>query len=389
MVIHQTPGVYREDVFLTRPISLPTGVPAFLGRAASGDPNIPSRLTLASQLPEAFGPPRSDGYLAAAVAGFFANGGDQCFVVRLKEGGDPVQALADGLASLAPVDDLDLICAPDLFAITGTDYLGLLAAARMQNALLDHCDTQGDRFALLDSLPGGDVDAVLAQRNGLAGTNGALYYPWLKVAGDSRPVPPCGHVAGIVARSDKKAGVHKAPANEVVAGAVDLEVALTDTLQASLNPVGVNALRAFPGRGIRVWGARTLSREADWTYVNVRRIFLTAIRWIERSLGGVAFEPNGPKLWTRIGRELKVYFEALFRAGALKGRTSAEAFYVKCDAETNPPEVREAGRVVTEIGLAPASPNEFVVVRIIHGVGGVGGIGGIGGVTLAGPSPGA
>jgi phage tail sheath protein FI len=153
---------------------------------------------------------------------------------------------------------------------------------------------------------------------------------------------------------------------------------LTDALQAALNPIGVNAIRAFPGRGIRVWGARTLSSQAAWTYVSVRRIFLTAIRWIERNLGGVAFEPNDPQLWNRIGRELRVYFTALFRAGALQGRTPAEAFYVKCDAETNPPEVREAGRVVTEIGLAPASPNEFVVVRIIHGVGGVG-------ATLSGP----
>src|SRR5262249_43464391 len=244
-------------------------------------------------------------------------------VVRLAEGGDPVQVLADGLASLAPVDDLDLISAPDLFATAGTGAPGLATAGRMQAALLGHCDSSGDRFALLDARPGADVDAVLAQRNGLFGTNGALYYPWLKT-GDGSFVPPSGHVAGIVARSDRKVGVHKAPASEVVVGAVDLEVALTDPLQAGLNPVGVNALRAFPGRGIRVWGARTLSREAAWTYVNVRRLFLTAIRWVERNLGGVAFEPNDPRLWNRIGRELRVYFEGLFRAGALKGRTPAE-----------------------------------------------------------------
>jgi len=163
--------------------------------------------------------------------------------------------------------------------------------------------------------------------------------------------------------------VHKAPANEELEGVVDLAVHLTDADQAQLNPVGVNALRAFPGRGIRVWGARTLSRNAAWTYVNVRRLFLTATRWIELSLADAVFEPHDTRLWNRITRELTTYFEGLFRAGALRGRTAAEAFFVKCDGETNPPEVRETGRVVTVIGLAPAVPNEFVVVRIIHGAG--------------------
>jgi len=401
MVSYRTPGVYREDFFPTQPAPLPTGVPAFLGLASAGDPKVPQGLTLATQLPNAFGPPRPDGYLSAAVAGFFANQGERCFVVRLAEGGDPVAALAAGLASLAPLDDVDLVCAPDLFVTAGSGPQGLDTARRMQTAILEYCASRGDLFALLDALPGADVDAVVAQRQGLPGatdrtdlrgTNGALYYPWLKIAGDGRFVPPCGHVAGIVARSDRQTGVHKAPANEVVTGAVDLEVGLTDALQALLNPIGINAIRAFPGRGIRVWGARTLAyHEPDparssleiWRYVNVRRIFLTAIRWIERNLGGVAFEPNDLKLWTRIKRELRVYFEGQFRTGALKGRIPAEAFYVKCDAETNPPEVREAGQVVTEIGLAPASPNEFVVVRIIHGSGGTGG------VTLLGPTPGA
>jgi phage tail sheath protein FI len=384
MASYPTPGVYREEVFPARGAGLPTGVPAFLGLATGGDANTPRRLTLASQLAQGFGPPRPGGYLAAAVAGFFANGGEECFVVRLAEGGvptgptGPVAALAAGLASLAPLDDVDLVVAPDLFVSSGLDPQGLAMAQSLQTALLAHCATRGDRFALLDAPPAdvGGVGGVLAYRNGLApgaeGAGGALYHPWLKVAGDGGFVPPSGHVAGIVARSDRKAGVHKAPANEVVAGAVDLAVNLTDAGQAALNPAGVNALRAFPGRGIRVWGARTLSTDPAWTYINVRRLFSTAIRWIEQNLGQVAFEPNDPKLWTRIGRELRVYFEGLFRTGALKGRTPAEAFYVKCDAETNPPEAREAGRVVTEIGLAPVNPNEFVVVRIVHGTAGAG-----------------
>ena len=368
MTIHQAPGLYREDVFPARRAALPTGVPAFLGATSGGTVNRPVRLTLFSQFAAAFGAPVAGRWLAAAVEGFFLNGGRECLVVPLAHGAatDPEDALADGLAALAPRQDLDLVCAPDLLA--GTP--GIDQVQRMQSAILDHCGAQGDRFALLDARPGSSLSDVLAQRNGLESDNGALYYPWVRLPGGAL-VPPCGHVAGVVARCDLRTGVHKAPANEEIDGVVDLEANLTDADQALLNPVGVNALRAFPGRGIRVWGARTLSRQSAWTYVSVRRLFLTAARWIELNLAGTAFEPHDPRLWNRITRELTTYFEGLFRAGALKGRTASEAFFVKCDGETNPPEVRETGRVVTVIGLAPGLPNEFVVVRIIHGAGGV------------------
>src|SRR3954468_23258522 len=169
MVIQQTPGVYREDVFPARRAPLPTGVPAFLGLAAAGDPNVPQKLTLASQLAKTFGPPRPDGYLAAAVAGFFANQGEQCFVVRLAEGGDAVAALKAGLAVLAPLDDIDLVCAPDLFGTAGAGPEGLGTAQKMQLAILEYCASRGDLFALLDAQPGATVAAVVAQRNGLPG----------------------------------------------------------------------------------------------------------------------------------------------------------------------------------------------------------------------------
>jgi hypothetical protein len=184
-------------------------------------------------------------------------------------------------------------------------------------------------------------------------------------------------VAGVYTRSDREVGVHKAPANAVLEGVVNLERSLSSADQERLNPEGVNCIRGFPGRGIRVWGARTLSNEPAWAYVNVRRIFLTAARWIEANLTDTVFEPNDARLWARIGRELTVYFQGLFERGALKGATAREAFYIKCDAETNPPEQRDQGRVITEIGLAPGLPNEFIVVRIIHGASGV---------TIAGPS---
>ncbi len=373
MVIDQTPGVYREDVFPAQPAALPTGVPAFLGRTARGTANQPVRLTRFSQLAELSGPPLAGRFLAAAVEGFFLNGGTECLVVPLAPSfdSDPEPALHGGLVALSTLQGFDLVCAPDLHAVAQ----GLDQALRMQVAILNHCQEQGDRFALLDTAPKSDLNEVLTQRLKLdashGGENGALYHPWLRPAGAARFVPPCGHVAGVVARCDQATGVHKAPANETLEGVVDLAAHLTDADQARLNPEGVNALRAFPGRGIRIWGARTLSRTSAWTWVNVRRLFLTAARWIEIHLAGVAFELHDTRLWNRITRELTTYCEGLFQAGALQGRSAAEAFFVQCDGTTNPPEVREAGQVVTVIGLAPAVPNEFVVVRIVHGAGGV------------------
>jgi hypothetical protein len=382
---YKTPGVYREDVFPTLPAELRTGVPAFLGLAEKGPVDeqnkpLPQMLTHWPEFEKHFGKPLPNSYLAYAVRGFFANDGRLCYVIRLEGLGG--EALDKGLAALAPLDTIDLVCAPDIMTNPAQ-------ALELQQKVLDHCEHAGDRFAILDSLPRAKEDKVeqhvqkvLDQRRGLSGTNGALYFPWIDVGerdekGEIKDVPPCGHVAGIYARSDERIGVHKAPANEVLEGVLDLEVNLTDAQQGQLNPHSVNCLRAFPGRGIRVWGARTLSSDPAWTYVNVRRLFLTAGRWIERNMADTAFEPHDLKLWARINRELTTYFNGLFQRGALKGRTPQEAFYVKCDAETNPAEVRDAGQVVTEIGFAPAVPNEFVVVRIIHGPSGI---------TIAGPA---
>jgi hypothetical protein len=319
------------------------------------------------------------------VRGFFENGGRLCYVLPLDPQGDAVQVLHRGLAALATLDVIDLVCAPDIMHWSTAPKV----VQTLQEAVLDHCATLGDRFAILDALPvaGGEQDAVervLTQADQLNTANGALYFPWLDVGlrtgaqrDQPRYVPPCGHVAGVYAASDERIGVHKAPANERLAGVLDLQVHLTETQQGDLNSRRVNCLRSFRGRGIRVWGARTLSQESAWTYVNTRRLFLTAGRWVAHSLVDVAFEPNDPLLWARVERELTTYFGTLFQRGALKGRTMQEAFYVRCDATTNPPEGRDQGAVITEIGLAPSLPNEFVVVRIIHGASGV---------TLAGPN---
>jgi phage tail sheath protein FI len=183
-------------------------------------------------------------------------------------------------------------------------------------------------------------------------------------------------VAGIYRRSDLKTGVFKAPANEEIFSVLDLETQIDSSIQGRLNPMRINCLRAFPGRGIRVWGARTVGSARvppdhdDWLYVNVRRLFLTVRRWIDLNMGWATFEPNDSRLWVRIQRELTAFLTKLQRDGALQGATAAEAFYVKCDAENNPPELRDLGQVVIEIGLAPLSPAEFIVVRIVRRVGG-------------------
>jgi phage tail sheath protein FI len=178
-------------------------------------------------------------------------------------------------------------------------------------------------------------------------------------------------VAGVFARCDQRVGVHKAPANERLEGVLELETALTDDQQGPLNEQNVNCIRAFPRRGIRVWGARTLSSGSAWRYINERRVILTAVRWIDLNLADTVFEANTPRLWDRIVRELTAYLTDLVRRGALSAPPDGPAFYVKCDAETNPKEIQEAGVVVTEIGLRPARPAEFIVIRIIHSPTGV------------------
>ncbi len=166
------------------------------------------------------------------------------------------------------------------------------------------------------------------------------------------------------ARSDAERGVHKAPANEVIRGAVDLDIRLSKGEQDLLNPIGVNCVRAFPGRGIRIWGARTLSSDPAWRYLNVRRLFNYLEESILLGTQWVVFEPNDDRLWSSIRRNVTAFLTEEWRRGALFGRTADEAFYVKCDRENNPQESIDQGRVVCEIGVSPVKPAEFVVFRL-------------------------
>ena len=196
----------------------------------------------------------------------------------------------------------------------------------------------------------------------------ALYYPWIEVMDPLRNqpmmIPPSGHVAGIWCRTDSSRGVHKAPANEVVLGSNGLAFQVTQAEQGGLNQVGINCIRSFPGRGIRVWGARTLSSDPEWRYLNVRRLFNYVEKSILQGTNWVVFEPNDPKLWDSVKRTVTMFLRRVWRDGALFGRQPAQAFFVKCDEENNPPENRDAGILTVEIGIAPVEPAEFVVFRL-------------------------
>ena len=276
-----------------------------------------------------------------------------------------------GLLGLEIADDVTMVCCPDVMALHQAGSLSMDGVKAAQLAMIAHCENMKDRFAILDCPPGMNPQAVKDWRMNTAGYDtkyGAVYYPWIKVAnplgGESIMVPPSGCMAGIYARSDSERGVHKAPANEVVRGATGVEMPITKGEQDILNPIGVNCIRTFPGRGVRVWGARTLSSDASWRYINVRRLFNFVEKSIQMGTQWIVFEPNDADLWARIRRDITAFLTNVWRSGALFGATPAQAFYVKCDAETNPPSVRDAGQVIIEIGLAPVKPAEFVIFRI-------------------------
>jgi phage tail sheath protein FI len=276
-----------------------------------------------------------------------------------------------GVEGLEALDDVTMVCVPDLMATPPGEKLNLDIVKAVQTAMLAHCERMGDRVAILDSPPNIMPQEVRKWRMDIAGYDSsyaALYYPWIKVDDPvtNRPIliPPAGHMAGIWARSDNTRGVHKAPANEVVLGAIGLAYNATKGEQDTLNPNGVNCIRAFPGRGIRVWGARTLSSNPSWRYINVRRLFNYVEKSIELGTQWVVFEPNDYDLWARVSRDVTAFLKTVWSSGALFGRSPDEAFYVKCDAELNPPESRDLGRLIIEIGLAPVKPAEFVIFRI-------------------------
>jgi uncharacterized protein len=282
-----------------------------------------------------------------------------------------------GFASLEAVDEVTMLCVPDLMSAYQQGAIDLDTVQAVQTAMIAHCELMGDRVAILDPPPGLNAQQIKEWRVDKARYDSmyaTLYWPWIKTmnpaTGRLGYLPPSGFVAGIWGRNDDTRGVHKAPANEIVRGAVDLEVQITRNEHDLLNPVGINCVRAFPGRGIRVWGARTLSSDPAWRYLNVRRLFNFLEESILSGTDWVVFEPNDQALWAKIRRTIAAFLVMQWRAGALFGSTPDEAFYVKCDAETNPAESIDSGQVICEIGVAPVKPAEFVVFRLAQFSGG-------------------
>jgi uncharacterized protein len=276
-----------------------------------------------------------------------------------------------GVEGLEVLDDVTMLVVPDLMTTMPGEKLNLDMVKAVQSMMIGHCERMGDRVAILDAPPDLSPQEVKKWRMDIAGFDSsyaAMYYPWIKVMDPTTEqmvnMPSSGHIAGLWARNDNTRGVHKAPANEVLQGAVGLAYQVTKGEQDTLNPIGVNCIRSFPGRGIRVWGARTLSSDPAWRYINVRRLFNYVEKSIEGGTQWVVFEPNNRKLWARVSRDVSAFLRMVWRDGALFGSAPSEAFYVKCDDELNPPESRDLGRLVIEIGLAPVKPAEFVIFRI-------------------------
>ena len=418
------PGIYVEEVAGgARPIeAVGTSTAGFVGVAPNPKAHLGEYVAITnwSKFLREFVPEGAESTpLSHAVYGFFENGGSYCYVVNVGENGSIAGGGRgrSGLQLLEEVDDVAIVAAP-----------GFTDAASYE-ALLGHCEKLKDRVAVVDapcevadislltqvattsassprrsaadtgegegdeasgsasggSASGGSASGGGSRSTGLrarASNYGATYFPCITVRDPITPsdengrpnlvnVAPSGHIAGVWARTDATRGVHKAPANEPIRGALDVSYRLTRAEQDVLNPAGVNCIRLFPREGIRVWGARTLTSDPEWRYVSVRRLFNMVEESIAESTRWIVFEPNDYTLWKSIRRDVSDFLTRLWRDGALMGRSPKEAFFVKCDEETNPPEVIDAGQVIILVGIAPVKPAEFIVFRISQYEGGV------------------
>jgi phage tail sheath protein FI len=395
-----TPGVYVEEILAgTKPIEgVGTNVAAFVGFVENPDAivGVPTAVNNWTQYTNLFQKEGVSSPLTLAVHGFFLNGGKRCYVLNVGKGGTLAGTPSKpGLSALEHIDEIAIVGAP-----------GYTDAASF-DAVLSHCELMKDRVAVLDAPPtvadlndltkpataasapppsssSGDAadsgDASTApsttssRRSSGGGAAarqsdwGAQYFPWIKVIdplGTSLvDAPPSGHVAGVWARVDGDRGVHKAPANETIRGALNLTYDLTPTEQGLLNSSGINAIRTING-SIKIWGARTRAESAsEWRYLPVRRLFAFAEESIQQGTNWVVFEPNDRTLWNAIRRDIRAFLRRLWRDGALFGATEREAFFVKCDEETNPQEDIDAGIVTALVGMAPVKPAEFIVFKV-------------------------
>lgn len=286
--------------------------------------------------------------------------------------GDPgaLPGAKDGLIALGDIDEISILCSPDVHNLPSEQKQTFMGD------LLTQCEALKDRFAILDVESGKSnfPNLTIPTTAGRQSKYGAIYYPWIKIydplSRQIKLVPPGGHVAGIYARSDTERGVHKAPANEVVRGALGVEFRLSKEEQAILNPRGINVIRNFTDRGTLVWGARNIVLDPLWKYINVRRLFIYIEESIEKGTQWVVFEPNSERLWARVRATITQFLTGVWRDGALMGTKPEEAFFVKCDRTTMTQDDIDNGRLICIIGIAPVKPAEFVIFRIAQWQGG-------------------
>ena len=305
-----------------------------------------------------------------------------------------------GLATFESIDDITSLAVPDIVYsqktvvwstiqsgpceddvfessdVYSTHSLGENDIDEIHTAMIMQCEKLGDRVAVLDFPEGLEIEDILMWRKKYNSKYAFVYYPWIEVPDPLkinetgvRLIPQSGHMLGIYAKSDATYGVHKAPANEIVSNCTGLEVVYSDSQQVQLNHEGINCIRSFPGRGIRVWGARTLSYDPLWRYVNVRRLLIMIEKSIDQSTQWAVFESNDFNLRLGLRNTTTWFLREIWKEGGLAGATQDEAFVVTCSEKNNPPEVIDAGQVITDILVAPTVPAEFITVRIMKSEG--------------------
>ncbi|MBS1801063.1 MAG: phage tail sheath family protein [Acidobacteria bacterium] len=368
--------------------SVDTSTAAFVGPALNGPAGAASPLlTSFSGFQSVYGdvsdiafsnPPRGTvkNYLALSAKAFFDNGGQRLYVSRVtspngKNAAPPTGAdYVRALSALSGLRDVAVVAAP---GGTIAAIAGVSSVAPIHAALLDHVNQPAAyRFAVLDPPPGCSSSDVEDLRASIDSINAALYYPWITIA-DPRTgakklsqitVPPSGFLCGIYARTDSQQGVFKAPANQALTDAIALERMIANLESDALNTLGINCLRSFPGRGNLVWGARTISSDPEWKYVNVRRYFLYLEHSIDQGTQWAVFEPNNEQLWTAVRLSISNFLYSEWKSGALMGAKSEQAFFVKCDRTTMTQNDLDNGQLICEIGVAPLRPAEFIIFRI-------------------------
>ncbi len=371
-----SPGVYVIEEDITPSIAgVGTSTAAFIGESTGAkmpnDPggtpyplvaaDTPFLVTNWEQFKRQFGDwDAGNQILAHSVYGFFNNGGGRCWVARVND----ITVVNDVTAVLAKMEAIDEIA---IVAVPGS------VDDAVRTAVITHCTNMKDRVAVLDGNRANPPSTAAAVQGGVGDSDyAAMYFPWIEVSdpvtGGKAFVPPSGFMAGIYARVDTNRGVHKAPANEVVFGALGLEYNTSKNEQDGLNPDGINVIRSLNGN-IRVWGARLLGGDqlegnGKIKYLNVRRLMNFLEESIDQGTQFAVFEPNSNPLWQKITRSVTAFLTGVWRDGALFGLVPEQAFRVICDETTNPPDVRDRGQVVTEIWVAPVKPAEFVIFRI-------------------------